>query len=163
LSTYPPRRQGLAHGDIMLAVVENQTKQKGGINMKYIGILVAAAALIALGACGQTQPIQNVENQPIILPPGKKQPNMNEVTTAIMRAGTRLGWVMQPEGPGRVSGRIALRTHTAAIDVEHTTKSYTIKYRDSQNLDAKDGMIHRNYNGWIQNLDKAIRSELTLL
>jgi hypothetical protein len=24
-------------------------------------------------------------------------------------------------------------------------------------------MIHRNYNGWIQNLDKAIRSELTLL
>ena len=69
-------------------------------------------------------------------------------------------------GPGadaRTGGRIALRTHTAAIDVEHTTKSYTIKYRDSQNLDARDGMIHRNYNGWIQNLDKAIRSELTLL
>jgi hypothetical protein len=131
--------------------------------MKSIGILVAAAALVFLGACGQTQPIYNVESAPIILPPGKKQPTMNEVTTAIMRAGTRLGWTMAPEGPGRLSGRIALRTHTAVIDVDHTTKSYTIKYRDSSNLDARDGMIHRNYNGWIQNLDKAIRSELTLL
>lgn len=131
--------------------------------MKSIGILVAAAALVFLGACAQPQPIYNVESAPIILPQGKKQPTMTEVNTAIMRAGTRLGWTMQPEGPGRLSGRIAVRKHTAAIDVEHTTKSYTIKYRDSTNLDATDGKIHRNYNGWIQNLEKAIRSELTLL
>lgn len=126
----------------------------------FVGILVAAA-LVAAG-CGTVQPIQNVEKAPIILPPGKSV-TQQQVTTAIMRAGTRLGWQMQPEGPGRLSGRIALRTHSAVIDVEHDTKTYSIKYRDSSNLDAKDGMIHRNYNGWIQNLDKNIRSELTLL
>jgi hypothetical protein len=125
-----------------------------------VGIL-AAVALLAAG-CSTTQPVQNVQNSPIILPPGKSV-TMTQVTTAIMRAGTRLGWQMQPEAPGRLSGRIALRTHTAVIDVEHDTKSYSIKYRDSTNLDAKDGMIHKNYNGWIQNLDKSIRAELTLL
>lgn len=129
--------------------------------MRFFGILVAAAALVFAG-CGTVQPIQNVQDAPIILPPGKSV-TMSQVTTAIMRAGTRLGWQMQPEGPGKLSGRINLRAHSAVIDVEHSTKSYSIKYRDSNNLDAKDGMIHRNYNGWIQNLDKNIRAELTLL
>jgi hypothetical protein len=130
--------------------------------MRFFSILVAAAALVFVAACGTVQPIQNVEKAPIILPPGKSV-NMSQVTTAIMRAGSRLGWQMQPEAPGRLSGRIALRTHAAVIDVEHDTKSYSIKYRDSTNLEARDGMIHRNYNGWIQNLDKNIRAELTLL
>ena len=128
--------------------------------MKIIGILVAAAVLLLAGCT--TQPIHNVQNSPIILPPGKTV-SMQQVTTAIMRAGSRLGWQMQPEAPGKLSGRIALRNHTAVVDVEHDTKQYSIKYRDSTNLDARDGMIHRNYNGWIQNLDKNIRAELTLL
>jgi hypothetical protein len=126
--------------------------------MRFVGILLAAAAL-AIGGCATTQPIQNVQNAPIILPPGKSV-TMNEVTTAIMRAGTQLGWQMAPEGPGRLTGRLALRTHLAVIDVEHDTKSYSIKYRDSSNLNAADGMIHKNYNGWIQNLDKSIRAQL---
>jgi hypothetical protein len=129
--------------------------------MRIIGILLAASALVFAG-CGTVQPIQNVENSPIILPPGKNV-NMSQVTTAIMRAGAQLGWQMEPAGPGRVTGRIALRQHTAVIDVTHDTKSYSIKYRDSTNLDARDGMIHKNYNGWVQNLDKAIRSQLTMI
>jgi len=129
--------------------------------MRLIGILIAAAAL-AVGGCANQVPIHNVTNASIILPPGKSV-TMNDVGTAILRAGTQLGWQMQPEGPGRMTGRIALRAHTAVIDIEHDTRSYSIKYRDSTNLDARDGMIHKNYNGWIQNLDKGIRAQLTFL
>jgi hypothetical protein len=129
--------------------------------MKFIGILIAASAL-ALGACAGGAPIYNVEQAPIILPPGKNA-SMNQVTTAIMRAGSSLGWQMQPEGPGRMSGRLNVRGLMAVIDVTHDTKSYSIKYRDSTGLHAKDGTIHKNYNGWIQNLDKRIRTELNLL
>ena len=129
--------------------------------MRIVAILLAVAAL-AFSGCANQQPIQNVANAPIILPPGKSV-TMNDVTTAIMRAGTQLGWQMQPEGPGRMTGRIALRAHLAVIEIEHDTKSYSIKYRDSTNLDARDGMIHKNYNGWIQNLDKSIRTQLQLL
>jgi hypothetical protein len=129
--------------------------------MRIVGILLAAAALISAG-CATTQPIQNVQNAPIVLPPGKSV-SMNQVTSAIMRAGASLGWQMEPAGPGKLTGRIALRQHTAVIDVEHDTKSYSIKYRDSTNLDARDGSIHKNYNGWIQNLDKNIRAQLATL
>ena len=129
--------------------------------LRIVAALVAAAGLVFAG-CATTQPIQNVEKSPIILPPGKSV-TMQQVTTAIMRAGTRLGWQMQPGSSGKLSGRLDLRKHTALVDVTHDTKTYTIKYRDSTNLDAKDGMIHRNYNSWVQNLDKAIRAELTAL
>jgi len=123
--------------------------------MRLVAILVAAAALAFAGCAGQ-QPIYNVDSAPIVLAPGKSM-SMNEVSTAIMRAGTQLGWQMVPEGPGRLTGRLAVRTHLAVIDIQHDAKSYSIKYRDSTNLNAADGMIHRQYNAWIQNLDKAIR------
>jgi hypothetical protein len=127
--------------------------------MRIVGILIAAAAL-ALGGCASTQPVYNVQNAPVIPPPGKNL-TMTEVNNAIMRAGSQLGWQMQPTGPGKISGRLALRTHLAVVDIEHDAKSYSIKYRDSQNLNFADGQIHKNYNGWIQNLDKAIRAQLT--
>lgn len=129
--------------------------------LRIIALAIATAAVLFAG-CAGTQPIQNVENSPIILPPGKTA-NMQQITTAIMRAGTRLGWQMLPGSPGKVSGRLDLRSHTALVDVEHDTKTYSIKYRDSTNLNAKDGQIHKNYNSWVQNLDKAIRAELTAL
>src|SRR5262245_20116269 len=124
-----------------------------------VGILVAAALLAA--GCGTVQPIYNVEKAPIVGPAGKTL-SMSEVQTAILRAGTQLGWQMQAVSPGRISGQIALRAHTAVVDIEHDAKSYSIKYRDSTNLDARDGMIHRNYNGWVQNLEKAIRTQTSI-
>ena len=123
--------------------------------MRFIALFLAAAALIFAG-CSHNQPIYNVEKAPITGPGGKAL-SMKEVQQAIMRAGTQLGWQMKPERPGRISGQIALRTHLAVVDIEHDAKTYSIKYRDSSNLDAADGTIHKNYNGWIQNLEKAIR------
>lgn len=129
--------------------------------MRQIAMLAAAAALV-LGACATGQPIYNVTEAPIVLSPGKTA-TMQQVQTAILRAGTRLGWQLQQEGPGKMSGRLTLRQHLAVVDILYNTKTYSINYRDSSGLDARDGTIHRNYNGWIQNLDKAIRSELTLI
>jgi len=122
--------------------------------MRIVSMLLTAAAF-ALAGCA-TKPIYNVHNAPIVVSSGKTL-SMSEVQLAIVRAGTQLGWQMQPEAPGRITGRLALRTHAAVVDIEHDTRSYSIKYRDSTNLNAGDGMIHSNYNGWIQNLEKAIR------
>lgn len=41
-----------------------------------------------------------------------------------------------------------------------TPPTYDVSYRDSTNLDYRDGQIHRNTNGWIENLNNAIRMEL---
>lgn len=116
-----------------------------------------ATATLTLAGCATTQPIHDVVEAPFDLPAGKPLP-MSVISKAILDAGSSLGWSMQPTAPGRISGRLLLRTHVAEIEVAHDTVSYSIKYRDSSNLEAKDGSIHSEYNRWIGNLDKAIRS-----
>ena len=83
-----------------------------------------------------------------------------QVRTAIVGAGNGLGWTMTPEAPGLVTGRIALRGHTALIDVRYTPTTYSIAYKDSTNLEFKEGQIHKNYNSWIENLNRDIRGRL---
>jgi hypothetical protein len=163
LASFPlfgKRFESFARYIIRPEVATNTNKR--GDQMRFLGIVVAAASLVFIAGCGTTvQPIYNVQSAPITAPAGKTL-SMTEVQQAILRAGTQLGWQMQPERPGRISGRLALRTHLAVVDIEHDTKSYSIKYRDSTNLEARDGMIHRNYNGWIQNLEKAIRVQTSI-
>jgi hypothetical protein len=38
--------------------------------------------------------------------------------------------------------------------------AYSIIYMDSTNLNNLDGQIHKNYNGWIENLNRDIRVDL---
>jgi hypothetical protein len=121
-------------------------------------IVVVALAALAVGAC-TTRPIVNVSAEPLGGASGAAV-TPEHVRDAILRAGTRLGWQMTPVSTGLVNGRIALRNHVAVIDVTYTSGTYNVRYRDSTNLDYRDGQIHKNYNGWIENLNNAIRMEL---
>lgn len=121
------------------------------------GLFVAFAAA-ALAAC-TIQPLYNVKGAPVETP-GGKPPTLAEVEKAVVRAGTALGWKMQPVKPGQVVGTLNLRSHTAIVDVSFDTRTYNITYKDSVELNYDGTNIHRNYNGWIQNLDKGIRAQL---
>ena len=125
--------------------------------LRTVGGILAVVASLLLVAC-TTQPIMNVDSAPIST--SKPKPTMDEIRQAIVRAGSGLGWEMKPDRPGHLTGRLALRTHVAVVDVDYTQTTYSIKYRESTNLDHSDGKIHRNYNGWIQNLDRAIKVQL---
>ena len=122
----------------------------------------AIAAVVLLAGFGAGTPIYNVVSAPIPSNPAATPENIEK---AVMRAGLTLGWQMAPKGPGRVEGILNLRRHQAIVDVTFDTKSFNITYRDSTNLDyrATDKTIHSNYNGWIQNLEKGIRAQVTVL
>lgn len=124
---------------------------------KLPGIFALTVTLLFIG-CATTHPVYDVTQAPVVA--NKPNPTMDEIRQAIVRAGITLGWQMNPDRPGHVTGRLLLRTHVAVVDVDYTEKAYSIKYKESTNLDYGDGKIHRNYNGWIQNLDKAIRIQL---
>ena len=64
---------------------------------------------------------------------------------------------------GVINARLNVRADAAVVDVRYSVKSYSIIYRDSTNLEYRGGQIHKNYNGWIQNLDREIRNELLQL
>jgi hypothetical protein len=126
------------------------------VNVRIWGAVIAAAFLLV--GC-RTAPIHNVKDAPVAVPTGQAA-TLASVEQAIIRAGNGLGWQMKTEKPGLIVGTLNLRTHTAVVDIPFTEKSYSILYRSSVNLDQQGDNIHSNYNGWVQNLDNAIRRQL---
>jgi len=120
-----------------------------------------AAALVALAAC-TAAPIYNVQDQPITTASGTA-PSSPDVRTAILQAGAALGWQMRDVKPCLMEGELHLRTHSAVVDIPYNSKSYSIVYKSSTNLDESGGNIHKNYNGWIHNLQQGINARLSAL
>lgn len=125
-----------------------------------IVIITLSAALLVLSGCRAT-PVYNVEDAAVIASTG--QSSADNVGKAIIRAGGSLGWVMRKAGDGKLVGTLMLRKHVAIVDIDYSAKSYSIRYKDSQNLNYDGTNIHSNYNGWIQNLNRAIQSQLSML
>ena len=123
---------------------------------RWLAVLAAATALTA---CSTLAPIQNVENVSVSSSANKPL-TPNEVRGAIVRAGAGLGWVMKDSGPGIINATLILRTHTAEVQIPYSATSYAIVYRSSINLQEGGGKIHRNYNGWVQNLNRGINAQL---
>ena len=119
---------------------------------------VFAVCLLVLTGCGRAAPIYNVESSPLNAP---ETATTAQIEQAIVKAGTGLGWEIKPDGPGHATGTLKLRTHVAIVDISYDTKSFSIKYKDSVNLNYSNGWIHPNYSSWVHNLEKAIREEAT--
>lgn len=124
--------------------------------VKFTILLVAA---LALGAC-RTAPVYNVESATMATP---EDATLEEVAGAIKRAGTGLGWQMIDKGPGEIEGRLHLRSHMALVRITFDTDQFSIFYEDSTNLKYDGTTIHKNYNGWVQNLEQAILGQTAAL
>jgi hypothetical protein len=123
---------------------------------KALRVLIPAVALLVVGC--RTAPVYDVNQAQITT---SRPVSMSEVEQAIRQAGVSLGWQMVPKGPGSIEGTLLLRDHRAVVDIKYDTKTYSIKYKDSSNLQYDGTSIHSNYNGWVQRLDNTIRARLT--
>jgi hypothetical protein len=119
---------------------------------------IAFALALSLAGCSSA-PILNIDQAAATNASGKALTH-DQVRGAIVRAGAALGWQMKDEGPNTLVGSLTLRTHSAVVAITYSPASYSIKYRTSTNLNESDGNIHKNYNGWIQNLNKGIAAQL---
>ena len=149
------------------------------MNSRMIGFIgrttLVLAMLIAIAGCPAVQ-IVNVKDAPVKTLSGKDL-TFQQVTKAIVLAGMGLKWEMVVAEPGHIVGTLNLRSHQAVVDIPYTTKTYSIIYKDSRNLltyslTPNNGRltgprsspevigIHSNYNGWIENLDNAIRTQI---
>jgi hypothetical protein len=129
------------------------------VNVITAGTLLAAASLAQAG-CFRCEPIHNVVEQPVTSPSSKPLTD-DQVKAAILRAGAALGWQMREIGPGKLAATIILRKHQADVEIPYSAKTFSITYKSSSNLDAADGQIHKNYNGWIQNLSRGITAQFS--
>lgn len=124
--------------------------------------IAAAVAAFALSACQTPQSIQNIDGA-AVTPSTAKSLSAAQVRASIIAAGTSLGWKVVDAGSGRLEATLNLRTHTAVVDIPYSGSSYSIKHKRTEGLNESGGTIHRNYNNWVNNLDKAIRTEIARL
>ena len=120
-----------------------------------LSILLLTTSLM-ITACGSST-IYNVKKNRI-----ENQKSSKKVYQAIKEAGQSLGWKIHKIRPGVAQGKLLLRTHVAVARINYNRSHYSIHYLKSENLkyDAEKKTIHKNYNGWIQNLEKAINIRL---
>lgn len=138
-----------------------EEKNMGGPMIKvavylWIAILLAVPAL---AQAGRDAPIYNPE--PIAV--GKA--SLAQVRSAMRTALVKRGWGFKEQTPNKMRAVLNVRRHQATIDIDYgTADGIRIKYKDSVALQYSndDGVesIHRNYNSWIQNLERDMRMEL---
>ena len=81
------------------------------------------------------------------------------VGRAIIRGGHARGWVMKRAGASVIMGTLHVRDHVAVVSIPYSSRSYSIKYKSSKNL-TRRGYIHKNYQSWINLLNKSIQRQL---
>ncbi len=126
-------------------------------------LVLVLGTLLATTGCRKLAPVQDLSGQPF--PAVSAKFTDTKVKDAIVRAGADLGWQVIPSGPQEMTATLHIRAHVAVVAITYSLKdkSYAIRYVRSTNLKYKDGMIHPQYNNWVNNLDNAIASELAKL
>lgn len=120
--------------------------------------LFAILTILVLGGCRST-PVYSVADSQFTTASGKEL-SLDEMKSAIISSGTSLGWFFTEKAPGHLLGTIAIRKHIAKVDVKFNAKTFSITYNDSENLDYDGINIHKNYNGWVRNLQTSISARL---
>jgi len=127
-------------------------------------LLIVMLTMIAFLFIGCNAKVYDVHNSPISNN-GNHKITETEIETSIINAGASLGWVIKKLKDGEMQGTLNLRHHLAVVSIKYNQEKYSIVFVNSNNLDYKPGAdsIHSNYNGWIQNLDRAIQVKLNTL
>ncbi len=123
-------------------------------NVSKLFIVAAIVATTTLVGCARTAAVLTPDT--VIT----TNVSTDKVKKAIFEAGQKRDWIMTQVAPGTIDGKLVSRDHSVNIRITYTAKSYKINYVSSQNLLAANGKIHKNYNRWVNNLDKDIQIRL---
>ncbi len=119
-------------------------------------------AVILVAACASgSVPVHNFSGVPI---DAKAPPTLDAVSKAIVAAGATAGWQMTQIKPGHIIATYKIRNHLAVVDVAHSTTTYDITFKSGDAGLKYDGhTIHENYNRWVEDLERLIRSHVNAL
>ncbi|CDL86528.1 hypothetical protein [Xenorhabdus cabanillasii] len=120
-------------------------------------ILISLACVAMLAGCARTAPILTPQTTIVT------KSSLSTVKKAILEAGKKRKWAMTEVSPGVIDGYLKSRAHDVQIRINYTEKNYSINYVNSRKMMERKGNIHRNYNRWVNNLDKDIQLNLALL
>lgn len=128
------------------------------MNRPYHFLRIAALMLIVLVSVGcakkvPTAPAGNTLPQSQIL-------NNATVQDIIIKAGHELGWIIVPINETSLQATLKVRSHRLICEIHHDKERYTINYKSSENLNYKEGKIHRQYRNWVLRLQDSIDRDI---
>jgi len=74
----------------------------------------------------------------------------------IRRAAIRLNWAVQDIRPGEMRATFNARRDQAVVEILYSRDRFSIRHLESSNLSFNGAQINRAYNGWVQDLERAI-------
>ena len=99
---------------------------------------IALLALLVLGITACTsKPVVNIENS---APPAAVK-GQDDMRRAILTALQRRQWTVESADQGQILASVTRRSHQAKVTIPYTASTYSIRYRDSRNLDYRNGKI----------------------
>lgn len=131
------------------------------MTIRILRLFALAAALFALNAQAKNvEAIGNFDNQTATT--GAGQPaTVKQIKAALIAGGSPRGWVVKEVAPGQLAATVNVRNkHTVTVDISVAPGLYSIKYRDSTNMNYDGGKINPHYNKWVQMLSDDARKEL---
>ena len=117
-----------------------------------------AGAPLALVACSRGnpdgtrgEPIRNYDSIPFL---GVATADQRE--DQIQRAAIAQRWVVQVHRPRVLRATYTLRRYQAVVEIPYTRDTFGIRYVTSTNLEQTPGYVLRDYNEWVDRLQRGI-------
>jgi hypothetical protein len=131
------------------------------MKMRAWKILTVVLSVLVVAAAAYARSAPMVQHDNIAIQSDKPL-TLEQVKKAILQASSQRRWTASVRDANRIRLSYSRGQHSAIIDVAYTTKSYSIRYVDSQNLnyDAAGPTIHPTYNGWVNSLKAGIDTAL---
>ena len=129
------------------------------MKLKTFAAVVTLVALTMIGC--RSNPVYTVTDAPVVT--STRDYSTKDVRNAILQAGASLDWQMNDAQPGLIVGTLNVRDHMVQVDIPYDRRTYSILYRNSMNMNYDGSNIHSNYTGWVQRLNAAINSRLSML
>ena len=122
--------------------------------------LLFTSALLLAACGGGLVPVHNIQNAPVVVARGQTA-TAPHVRDAIVRALGSRNWQLNREGPEGIVATTIVGGHSATIRIQYDEHTYSIQHVDSSpGLRFNGQGIQRNYNNWVEKLNRSIRSLL---
>ena len=125
-------------------------------------LTVLIASLFLVTGCFRQNQLNELIDLPVSGNTGKSL-SAAQVKKGIIEGAAKRDWATRELSPGVITATLTVRAHVATVEIPYSGSSFSIVYKDSENLDydAKDGTIHNQYNNWVNYLKHDINSALS--
>lgn len=126
----------------------------------FFAALAFAATVPLFVGCQHVEPIYSVSDGAV--PASEKAAlSLPDIRALMTKVALAEGWAISDVGEDHLLCTRRWQNHAATVRIAFSDKTYSITLVSSENLNAKDGVIHPKYNAYVHRLRSVIDLSLS--